>query len=308
MDDRETIYANDDSQPAYVMPTIGQISGGPSGFLFNPSNSLGEKFDNKFFVNIFKGGSPRTRISMFDVEEKGAGFLMTNLEDFFTGSNLVDMDFGPDGKMYISEFNNGGYLNRDEGNIFVLDLPEETSKPEVSENHKILISKFSEKKSTELLSLMARDHQQIRIRAQFELAKRAEAAKLFKQVAVNQSAPQLQRIHGVWGLGMIAKQDSSVLNTIKVLLSKDNDAQVRIRCARVLGDHRYSAGLQELIEALGDQHPRVAMYAGIGLGRISNESAIPAIIEALKFNDGKDRFLQHGLMMGLSGMKALQVI
>ena len=297
-------YANDENQPAYVMPTIGQIKGGPSGFLYNPSNSLGPKFDNKFFVNIFKGGVPKTRISMFDVEQAGAGFKMMNLEEFFVGCNMVDMDFGPDGKMYVSEFNNGGFLNRDEGNIFTLEVPGETDKAEVRENEKILTSDFTLKTSNELYSLLARDHQQIRLRAQFELAKRNDAAKLFAKAVKDQSAPQLQRVHGVWGLGMLASQDRSLLTPLKKLLLNDSDDQVRAQCARVLGDHRDSSALKEMIQALEDKFPRTAMYAGIGLGRIADASAIPAIIEAQRKNAGKDRFLQHGLMMGLAGMKA----
>ncbi|MDD7986041.1 HEAT repeat domain-containing protein [Lentisphaera marina] len=296
-------YANEENQPAYVMPTIGQISGGPSGFLFNPSNSFGEKFNNKFFVNIFKGGSPKTRISMFDVEEKGAGFIMKNLEEFFTGSNLVDLDFGPDGKMYISEFNNGGYLNRNEGNVFVLDLPAETNKTEVKENQKILTSDFTKLTALELYDLLARDHQQIRLRAQFELAKRDNAATFFAKAAKDSSAPQLQRVHGVWGLGMVARKNLKLLKPLQSLLLEDKDDQVRIQSARVLGDHRDPSAVQVLVKALNDSHARVAMYAGIGLGRIADESAIPAIIEAQRRNAAEDRFLQHGLMMGLAGLK-----
>ncbi|WDE96682.1 HEAT repeat domain-containing protein [Lentisphaera profundi] len=297
-------FANETNQPAYVMPTIGQIVGGPSGFLFNPSNSLGPKFDNKFFVNIFKGGSPKTRISMFDVEPAGAGFKMENLEDFFTGSNLVDMDFGPDGKMYISEYNNGGYLNRDEGNIFTLEVPGQTDKPEIKENEKLLTSDFSQNSSEKLYQLLAWDHQQVRLRAQFELAKRADAAELFTKAAKNPAAPQLQRVHGLWGLGMLANKNISAIKILKNLLLNDADYQIRIQAARVLGDHRDKSALLDLSKALKDKHPRVAMYAGIGLGRIADDSVISAIIDAQRENDAKDRFLQHGLMMGLAGMKS----
>ncbi|WDE95860.1 HEAT repeat domain-containing protein [Lentisphaera profundi] len=300
----ENLYlANEEDQPAYLLPSIGQIIGGPSGFLFNPSNSLGKDFDNKFFVNIFKGGSPKTRISMFDLDEKGAGFEMKNLEVFFTGSNLVDMDFGPDGKMYISEFNNGGYLNRDEGNIFSLEVPGETDKKEVKENEIILTSDFSKRSDPELYELLARDHQQVRLKAQFELAKRKAGAEFFAKAAQDKQAPQLQRIHGIWGLGMLASKNISLLKPLKSLLMSDEDAQVRIQCARALGDHRDKSAMNELLKALEDTHARAIMYAGIGLGRIGDELAVPAIIEAQRRNAGQDRFLQHGLVMALAGMK-----
>ena len=45
----------DERQPAFILPGIGQIIGGPSGLVFNPSSSMGEKYDDKFFVIIYKG-------------------------------------------------------------------------------------------------------------------------------------------------------------------------------------------------------------------------------------------------------------
>ncbi|MCM8531504.1 MAG: hypothetical protein NE330_10115, partial [Lentisphaeraceae bacterium] len=71
-----------DKHPAYLLPGVGQIEGGPSGFLFNPSNSLGKKYDDKFFVIHFRGSTLKSSISMFNVEDAGAGFKIVNHETF----------------------------------------------------------------------------------------------------------------------------------------------------------------------------------------------------------------------------------
>jgi quinoprotein glucose dehydrogenase len=294
--------ANEDVQPAFILPAIGQVEGGPSGFLYNPSKSFGEEYNNKFFVNIFRGNSPKTNISMFNVREAGAGFKMTNFEVFFTGSNVVDMEFGPDGKMYLSEYNNGGYVNKDQGNIFTLEKLNSGSKDLVKANQQILTQSFSNHSTEKLADLLAWDHQQIRLKAQFELAKRGEvAAKLFTQFATDQNSPLLQRLHAIWGLGMMAKSDKALLRPLELLLIMDPQDQVRIQCARVLGDHRVAE--DKLIKALKDPHARVAMYAGIGLGRIGSVSALKAVIQRLVENKRQDRFLEHGLVMALSSMQ-----
>ncbi|WDE95772.1 HEAT repeat domain-containing protein [Lentisphaera profundi] len=297
------------NQPAFMLPAIGQINGGPSGFLFNPGNSFGKLFNNKFFVNIFMGSSLSTHLRSFDILEQGAGFKTTNDKLFFGGSNCVDMEFGPDGKMYISEYNHGGFFNQDVGSIYTLELSEEMNKAEILEDKKILTSSFADKTDEQVYELLARDHQRIRMRAQFELAKRNESGKaLFSRAVKDLSAPQLQRIHGVWGLGMMAKDNDKCLEILVEIMLNDEDDQVRIQCARVLGDHKYVGAVQALIQALGDAHERVVMYAGIALGRLAHEGAVPALIEALEKNDGKDLFLQHGLVMGLAGTENMALL
>ncbi|MCH2207237.1 MAG: HEAT repeat domain-containing protein [Lentisphaerales bacterium] len=293
-----------EGQPEFILPGIGQINGGPSGFVFNPSNSLGKKYDDKFFVIHFKGSVSRTSVTMFDVEDHGAGFKTANHELFFSGSNCVDIDFGPDGKLYISDYNYSGWLNQDVGNIYTMFIPEALNTPEVKENEKLLTSDYSKFDNAKLYKLLSRDHQRIRQAAQFEIAKRStEGKKLFLKAATDKSADTFTRIHGIWGLGQMAYTDKSVDLSPLMTLIKDANDQVRIQSARVLGDHRVKAAEGVLVEALNDKHARTAMYAGIGLGRIASSKADPALVEVLRRNENKDRFLRHGMIMGLAGVK-----
>ncbi len=291
-------------QPAFILPGIGQIIGGPSGFVFNPSNSMGEKYDDKFFVIIYKGSLTASYISMFNLEEDGATFKMVNEEEFFRGSNCVDIDFGPDGKLYISDYNYGGWLNQDVGNIYSMEVPGEIEKPEVAENKAILLSDFSEYSLSQLVDLLDRDHQQVRLRAQFELAKRGAAGvEAFTRSALNTNAETFERIHGVWGLGQMAgAQGISILDPVLELMADEND-QVRIQAARVLGDHRVEAAADLLVKALRDSHPRVAMYAGIGLGRIGYAPAVPELLSLLDRNADQDLWVRHGVVMALAGIE-----
>ena len=293
----------DKRQPQFILPGIGQIVGGPSGFCFNPGNSMGDKYNDKFFVIHYRGSLTSTNVTMFDIKDNGAGFQTANHEFFFKGSNCVDIDFGPDGKLYISDYNYGGWTNQNVGNIYTMYFPDEISKPEVQENKKILLTEFSQIPTPELAKLLGRDHRDIRYKAQFELAKRSsEGTKVFTAAATGKGNSTFARIHGVWGLGMMARKDASLLKTVLELMNDEND-QVRIQAARVLGDHKYKEAIPALVKAIDDKHPRVAMYAGIALGRMEYAGAVDTIFAALKKNDDKDQFLRHGLIMALAGIK-----
>ncbi|MCM8527138.1 MAG: HEAT repeat domain-containing protein [Lentisphaeraceae bacterium] len=293
----------DPRQPQFILPGIGQIIGGPSGFCFNPGNSLGEKYNDKFFVIHYRGSLSATNVTMFDINDDGAGFKTANHQPFFKGSNCVDIDFGPDGKMYISDYNYGGWTNQNVGNIYTIYDPVELKKTEVAENKKYLTSDYSKISTKELVQLLARDHRDIRYKAQFELAKRgSEGTEAFMNAAKGTGNTVFTRIHGVWGLGMMARKDPALLTTVLGFLKDEND-QVRIQAARVLGDHKFKPAVADLVKALNDKHPRVAMYAGIGLGRIGDNGAVDTVFDALKKNDNKDLFLRHGLIMYLAGIK-----
>lgn len=293
-----------EEQPAYILPGVGQVIGGPSGFVFNPSSSMGDRYEDKFFCIIYKGSLTQSYITMFDLEEEGATFKMVNEEEFFRGSNCVDIDFGPDGRLYMSDYNYGGWLNQDVGNIYTMEVPGQIEKPEVVENERIFKSDFSKYSIAQLTKLMGRDHQHLRQKAQFELAKRGPAGVgAFTRSAKGKGDSTFTRIHGVWGLGQMAREEGlDVLDPLLDLLSDQND-QVRIQAARVLGDHRVEEAAALLVKSLTDAHPRVGMYAGIALGRIGYAPAVPAILEALERNQDEDLWLRHGMVMGLHGIE-----
>jgi quinoprotein glucose dehydrogenase len=292
-----------EDQPAFILPGVGQIIGGPSGFVFNPSNAMGEKYDDKFFVIIYKGSLTHSYISMFNLEDDGATFNLVNDEVFFRGSNCVDIDFGPDGKLYMSDYNYGGWLNQDVGNIYSMEVPGEIEKEEVVDNEAILLSDLSKLSIVELSKLLGQDHQQVRLKSQFELAKRGAAGVgAFTRAAENGRNSTFTRIHGVWGLGQMAGDEGiSILDPLFDLLSDEND-QVRIQTARVLGDRKVEASADLIVKSLRDAHPRVAMYAGIGLGRIGYAPAVPELLALLERNADEDLWLRHGAIMGLLGV------
>ena len=291
-----------EQQPAFLLPGIGQIEGGPSGFLYNPSTSMGPEYNKKFFVIHYKGSLAKSNISMFNTEEEGAGFKTTNHKFFMKGSNCVDIEFGPDGRMYMSDYNYGGWENQNVGNIYAFSFPNEIIKPEILKNKEYMVADYSKFSVAELTVLLGRNHQMIRQKSQFELAKRGEEGKaVFVKAMSEKSNPTLVRIHGVWGLGQMAYKNPEIVKEVMSFLNDDNE-QVRIQSARVLGDHRVKEAIPMLLKSLEDKHPRVAMYAGIALGRMKYD-ATEQVMAVIRKNNSKDLFLQHGMLMTLRALE-----
>lgn len=300
-----------ENQPAYILPSIGQLFKGPSGLTYNPSNYLGEKWRNTFFIAHFSGSPAGSYITTFKTKENGASFLATEKNEFLRGINVSDIDFGPDGRFYIAEFNFGGWENNNEGAIYALEnkkLPKALVK--THQTYKTLLSTdYSNKTVKELTNLLSIDHQQIRQRAQFELAKRTnEAYEIFNSLAHDKSQDVFSRIHSIWGLSQLVFNQTinkSELTTLLPLL-QDKNAQVRIQSARVLADHSADFAAKNLLKSLTDTNNQVAMYAALGLGKLNNvfdqSIIVNAIINKLKTIGDKDLWLRHSLTMALKGL------
>ncbi|MCU4674140.1 c-type cytochrome [Catenovulum sp. 2E275] len=294
-------------QPAFILPSIGEIFTGPSGFAYNPSNYLGEEWRNTFFVALYGGTSEGSRISSFKVDQNGASFLTTPITKTIYGFNATDVGFGPDGRLYMTEFNYGGWSSKGEGTVYVVDAKNTSAQDKQLHDsyYQILTSDLTQKTDDELISYLAMDHQQVRQKAQFELAKRGlNSYRLFKTVAFDSNQHLFARIHSIWGIGQLANQgdiDSQSLKSLLPLLT-DKTAQIRIQTARVLGDNAFAPANRALITALTDSNPQVKMYAAQGLGKIGNKASVKPLIDAIVANNNQDLWLRHALAMGLKGI------
>ena len=63
------------------------------------------------------------------MEPDGAGFKIARNEDFVSGLLCTDIEFGYDGKAYVSDYV-GSWPTHGFGNVFTFENPGETAKPE----------------------------------------------------------------------------------------------------------------------------------------------------------------------------------
>lgn len=286
---------NHERRPAYALPPIDKISWGPSGLVYNyGATSMPERYAGHFWVCNFGGSNGD--LEAFSLKNNGAGFSVSHREVFMVGLGNTDVEFGPDGRMYLSCFNNSGWYKQDLGNIYVLESEEAANSDLLKSTREILLSDFSSIDEKTLDSLVGHNDMRVRQRAQFALAKRGSADRLTAATAGTEK--QRKRLHGIWGLGQLARTNPSLLNTLISLLA-DPDAEVRAQATRVLSDSRSTEAGEALAGALNDESSRVKAFAAIGVGKCGNIPALTRLLEILAENNNKDPFLRHACVQGI---------
>ena len=277
-------------QPAFIVPPVGKIGAGPSGFVFSSGTSLPPRYRNHFFYCNFTGNGG---VESFAVKVQGAGFTIVDHHDFCKPITASDVDFGYDGKMYVADYPTSPW-ERDTsgGRIYTVFDKSRLNEPVVTETRTLFQRGFSHRTAEELVVLLHHDDMRVRLRAQFALAERGSvSADVFSRVA-NRDDNLLARLHAIWGLGQIGRNDPKTLAPILALL-KDEESEVRAQAARVLGDTRYERAASEIVNLLTDDTPRVRFFAALALGSLRYRDAIDPVISMLRDNDGKDRYLTH---------------
>ncbi len=293
-------------QAAYIIPPVGLIADGPSGITHYPGTGLPESYNNHLFLCDFRGASVSSGIHSFVMETDGAGFKLEDRSHFLWSILATDAEFGPDGRMYVTDWVEG-WEHKNQGRIYRAYDPNLVNSPLVLETKKLIADGMEKRPLKELGKLLAHRDQRVRQEAQFELADRgAKSIDTLAGVAAH-DANQLARLHAIWAIGQIGRAslgDSRMAagKLLRVLLPllKDKDAEVRAQTAKVVGEDLHAGG-KELIPLLADANSRVRFFAAISLGNLRYREAVAPLLEMLRQNDEKDPFLRHAGVMGLLG-------
>ncbi len=284
------------NRPMAMLPPSGFISNGPSGLAYNPGTGLAEKWDDHFFVCDYRGGN--SAVIAFHMVADGAGFKVEGKENFISGLLNTDVEFGYDGKVYVSDYV-GNWFTYGFGNIFTFEDATETAKPESKEIKGIFADGFDKLEPARLAELLRHPDMRVRLRAQLELAKDAgNRAVLLSATATGE--PLTTRLHGVWGLGNLLrmKGDAEAGNAL-VKLCADADEKVRGQAIQCLGNAAFKPALDTAVSLLDDEAPRVQMLAAIAVGKIGSKDQVGALMDLVKRNEDKDAYLRHGAVDGL---------
>jgi len=286
-----------EGQAAYLLPPICNIEDGPSGIDYYPGTGLNPSYAGNIFVTHFKGSISSSGIYTYKLKPDGASYAIDDAKPFLTNALPTDVKFGPDGRLYTSDWANGWPKSK-KGRIYAISDPQVEHSALIKETQQLIGGDWTKRANNELARLLGHADWRVRLEAQFTLAERSAGA-VFAGVAQNTSAPALARRHAIWGLGQVAATDKSVLATLRTLLS-DADAEVRAQSVKVLGDHRVSGDAAAFTAALNDPSHRVKFFAAQGLGNLKAADAAPALFAALKANNNADAYLRHALVLGLA--------
>lgn len=293
-----------ENQAAHILPPLANYINGAAGMAYNPGTALSEAWQDHFFVSYFVGAASGSAINAFNLKPKGASFELHTDQPIMQGILPTGMDFGPDGALYFADWIESWNTN-DMGRIWKLDTPVETHSEARKETSQLLSGDF-DAHSKDTLSLLLR-HEDMRVRqeAQFELVRRSARQVLLN--AIQQTEHQLARLHGIWGIGQLARDDAEEAKPLTSYLD-DGDPEVKAQAAKTVGDVRFSGAADALIPLLKDPSLRVQFFATEALGRIQHKPAVGPIVDMLEANDDQDVYLRHGGAIALARIGDVQSI
>jgi quinoprotein glucose dehydrogenase len=297
---RENIWVADEpTAPAYIVPPIKNLSDGPSGLEYYPGTGFSDDFNGRFFLCDFRGGPSNSGIRSFRSKPKGAFFEVTDETQPIWQFLATDLDFGSDGKLYVSDWVNG-WNGLDKGRLYTFPDPEKHNSGIVKEVERLLREGMKERPTEELATLLSHDDQRVRQESQLELVARDAAGEL-KQAALG-GATTLARIHAIWGLEQLLRTEKATSDSLLADVEKlfgDKDDEVRAQAAKLAGEH-FPSLKSNLESLLGDESLRVRYFATMGLARVGDANSAPAIIKMLTENADKDPIVRHGGIMAMS--------
>ncbi|CAH0996123.1 hypothetical protein EMA8858_02253 [Emticicia aquatica] len=289
-----------DGQAAYIIPPIMNYHNGPTGMVYNPGTALGSDWKNKFFLVEFVGSPTRSHIWSFGLKQKGASFVLDGEKDVVSGILPTGIRFGPDGALYAADWING-WDTKNYGRVWKLDVTKDKNDYEAlrKETKRLIQLNYEAQTDAVLYGLLSNVDMRIRQKAQFELVNRGQKGFTQLTKAIAQTQNQLARVHAIWGVGQLARQNKTFASPLITLL-KDSDEEIIAQAAKIIGDVRLETAGSELVPLLKSKNPRVKFYAAEAIGRIAYQDAVNPLIQMLEANNDEDLYIRHAGVLALS--------
>ena len=288
-------------QAANHLAPIANIEDGPSGITYYPGTGLNDSYRGTLFITTFVGNVSRSGIFAYKLKPAGASYAIDTAQRFLGGALPTDVKFGPDGRLYWSDWADGWPKSK-RGRIYAISDPAHAQDALITETKKLIGADHSKQSIEELSALLGHPDMRVRRAAQFELAARSAAGlTALTAVATKTDAAPYARLHSIWGLGQLAAKNPAALTTFAALAADTSDPEVRVQSIKLLGDNHVASAFPLLIAALTDSSARVKFFAAQSLGKLARKEATPALLAALKANNDVDAYLRHALVMGLLG-------
>lgn len=304
-------HVNAPDQPAWIIPPVGALGAGPSGFTYYPGTGLSDRYRGHFFLCNYTGNGG---IESFAVESKGAAFKIVDEHDFLKPVNATDVDFGYDGKMYVADFVNLDWSGKSlGGRIYTLFDSARVAGSAARDVRTRFAKGFKGLSDNELISGLQHPDMRVRHRCQFELAGRdsdaALTAVVMSTVAIRKAGEiirpvQLGRLHAIWAIGQRLRRGTSnqLLPLLRGLLVNDQDLEVRSQVAKILGEVCDRASVPLLIGLLKNDSERLRFFAAEALGRIGDPAAVDPLFEMLESNADSDLYVRHAGVVALASI------
>lgn len=315
MDERVWETANPE-QPAFIVPPCAHLTSGPSGLTVHPGTGFLENEDGRFLICDYRGSPAVSGIWSFAMKTEGAGMALADARRIVRGVAATDVEYSWDGQLWITDFG-GGWKSHDGGRLVSVRTE---GKPwradEAAGVARILSEGFEARPAAELGMLLAHPDARVRLRAQLALTRKPEALDAFRKALA--STQSLERVHGIWGLGILARRGAALLpagnreledlvvrrqEALRTLvgLLEDPDAEIRAQSLRALSWAPSMEDTSPVVRRIADPSPRVRGFAAIAAGRLKAANAADALTAMLAENANRDPYLRHAGAFALQG-------
>lgn len=305
------------STPAYIVPPIINFGDGPSGLTYYPGTGLGNEFKNTFFLCDFRGGPANSGIRTIRLERDGAFFKVVDNAQPIWQILATDVDFGPDGFIYVSDWVNG-WNGEGKGRIYRFGDPTQLDSTVVKQTQTLLREGMKDRSPESMLTLLSHPDRRVRQEAQLELAARGERAALAQLLLT--SPDRFPKLHAIWGLGQFARQSPVIKSqsgdaakAVASLTMALGDSDIEVLCAALdaLADATPTAITEavqtKVMELLDHEDAAVRYHAAQASGQLKIEKAFEPVLNLLMANANAagndiDPVLRHGGIMALKGI------
>ena len=299
------------AQPAFIIPPVDYVSSGPSGLTYHPGAGVSEAEAGRFLICDYRGSAAASGIWSFRVEPSGAGMKMADSRQLLWGVAATDAEYDWQGRLVVSDFITG-WESHAAGRVVTLTSDKPFRADAAAQVAALIREGFAKRPAKELAALLAHADQRVRLRAQIELTRRPEAADLFE--AATRSKQLLERLHGVWGLGILARRGAAIAPSAAwdgkpvpkapeaeraaaarrlLPLLADADAEVRAQSVRALEESPLAGDSLPFAKLILDSSPRVRAFAAIAAARMGAKGALPHALVLLRENADRDPVLRH---------------
>lgn len=294
-----------EGQPAWIVPPLAHIGAGPAGLAAYPGTGLPERFAGRFLLCDFRGGAAQSSVRSFKLEPAGGSFRLVLDEETFQNVLATDVEFGPDGAVWVSDWVHG-WNGEGTGRIWRF-VPQERDERLVAEVRSLLAGDWAALEQPRLVQLLGHADRRLRLEAQWELVRRGARNPLLS--VLTGSGPLLGRFHAIQGLAALSDGGGeSDLTAALVACLADPVGEIRSVICRTLGDLPQAGSREVLVllaERLNDPDPQVRLAAGITLGRLGRRRLEPAVIEQILAAAARDLesdgYLRHAIVSAVAG-------
>lgn len=305
------------STPAYIVPPIINFGDGPSGLTCYPGTGLGDEYKNTFFLCDFRGGPANSGVRTIRLERDGAFFKVVEDAQPIWQILATDVDFGPDGFIYVSDWVNG-WNGEGKGRIYRFGDPKQLESTTVKQTQALLQEGMTERSIETLATLLSHPDRRVRQEAQLEIAGRGDITTFIKVLTTAQD--RLPKLHAIWGLGQFSRrspiikaQSTDPAQAVSALTAALNDSDIEVLCSALdaIGDSASDVINAEtktkVIELIGHEDAAVRYHAAQAAGLLKMEAAFEPTLNMLMANantsgNDVDPMLRHGGIMALKGI------